>query len=196
MTTPSVPIHGLPPEVRGRGFSGMRPSGRLHLGNYLGALQNRAAFQDDYHCVCCAADVHALTTVTSADDARQVRPNTREMGLDWLAAGLDPQRLRRSDPGRPEVCHSYTLHTIVNAPRRQTVDDEGATARRGCVACKGELADAVNAFLGPFRERRRQYEARSALVDEALADGAAHARTLAQETLRDVRQRLGLDAVE
>ncbi|MDP3061901.1 MAG: tryptophan--tRNA ligase, partial [Chloroflexota bacterium] len=78
--------------MKGRIFSGMRPTGRLHIGNYLGALQNWVALQDDYECVYCAVDVHALTTITSPEDVRAIRPNVREMILDWLAAGLDPHR--------------------------------------------------------------------------------------------------------
>jgi tryptophanyl-tRNA synthetase len=73
---------------KGRVFSGARPTGRQHLGNYLGAIQNYVALQDDYDCVYCIVDVHALTTVETTQDLRQ---NTVEMVLDWLAAGIRPQ---------------------------------------------------------------------------------------------------------
>lgn len=72
---------------KGRVFSGARPTGRQHLGNYLGAIQNYVALQDDYDCVYCIVDVHALTTVETTQDLRQ---NTTEMVLDWLAAGIRP----------------------------------------------------------------------------------------------------------
>jgi tryptophanyl-tRNA synthetase len=72
---------------KGRVFSGARPTGRQHLGNYLGAIQNYVALQDDYDCVYCIVDVHALTTVETTKDLRQ---NTTEMVLDWLAAGIRP----------------------------------------------------------------------------------------------------------
>src|SRR5512140_1726002 len=72
---------------KGRVFSGARPTGRQHLGNYLGAIQNYVALQDDYDCVYCIVDVHALTTVGTTQDLKQ---NTREMVLDWLAAGIRP----------------------------------------------------------------------------------------------------------
>ena len=72
---------------KGRVFSGARPTGRQHLGNYLGAIQNYVALQDDYDCVYCIVDVHALTTVQTTQDLRQ---NTAEMVLDWLAAGIRP----------------------------------------------------------------------------------------------------------
>lgn len=72
---------------KGRVFSGARPTGRQHLGNYLGAIQNYVALQDDYDCVYCIVDVHALTTVETTQDLKQ---NTTEMVLDWLAAGIHP----------------------------------------------------------------------------------------------------------
>lgn len=72
---------------KGRVFSGARPTGRQHLGNYLGAIQNYVALQADYDCVYCIVDVHALTTVETTQDLKQ---NTTEMVLDWLAAGIHP----------------------------------------------------------------------------------------------------------
>jgi tryptophanyl-tRNA synthetase len=72
-----------------RVFSGARPTGRQHIGNYLGAIQNYVNLQDEYECIYCVVDVHALTTLESTSE---LRVNTREMLLDWLAAGMDPQR--------------------------------------------------------------------------------------------------------
>ena len=68
---------------KGRVFSGARPTGRQHLGNYLGAIKNYVSMQDEYECVYCIVDVHALTTVETPQDLKQ---NTLEMALDWLAA--------------------------------------------------------------------------------------------------------------
>ncbi|MCZ2127498.1 MAG: tryptophan--tRNA ligase [Anaerolineales bacterium] len=73
---------------KGRVFSGARPTGRQHLGNYLGAIQNYAELQNEYDCVYCIVDVHALTTVETTQELRQ---NTFEMALDWLAAGIRPE---------------------------------------------------------------------------------------------------------
>ncbi len=73
---------------KGRVFSGARPTGRQHLGNYLGAIKNYVALQDDYDCVYCIVDLHALTTV---DTTENLRSNTYEMALDWLAAGIRPE---------------------------------------------------------------------------------------------------------
>jgi len=73
---------------KGRVFSGARPTGRQHLGNYLGAIKNYVALQAEYDCVYCIVDVHALTTVETTHDLKQ---NTVEMVLDWLAAGIRPE---------------------------------------------------------------------------------------------------------
>lgn len=73
---------------RGRVFSGARPTGRQHLGNYLGAMKNYVALQDEYDCVYCIVDVHALTTVETTKDLVN---NTYDMALDWLAAGIRPE---------------------------------------------------------------------------------------------------------
>src|SRR5512136_3016296 len=72
---------------KGRVFSGARPTGRQHLGNYLGAIRNYVALQDEYDCVYCIVDLHALTTV---EETANLRQNTYEMALDWLAAGIRP----------------------------------------------------------------------------------------------------------
>jgi tryptophanyl-tRNA synthetase len=76
-------------KTKGRILSGMRPTGRLHIG-HLAVLQNWVALQEEYECFYMVADWHALTT--AFDDPREIRENVREMLLDWLAVGLDPQK--------------------------------------------------------------------------------------------------------
>ena len=78
------------PSSRPRVLSGMRPTGKLHLGNYMGALANWVKLQDAYDCYFFIADLHALTTDYA--DPSQIEPNTKEVALDFLAAGLDPAR--------------------------------------------------------------------------------------------------------
>jgi len=73
--------------MKKRVFSGVRPTGRLHIGNYLGAVKNYVALQDDYDCVYCIVDLHALTTL---EETGKLQDNIREALLDLLAAGLDP----------------------------------------------------------------------------------------------------------
>ena len=330
-------------EQKGRIFSGMRPTGRLHIGNYLGALKNWVDLQDSYECIYCAVDVHALTTLASPEDTKEIRPNIQEMVLDWLAAGLDPerciifvqsqvpevmtlhtllsmvtplgwlmrvptfkekvrqmseteesvnyglvgypvlqtadiilykatavpvgedqlphlelareivrrfnnmfgptfpepqaslteaplilgmdgqqkmsksldnhidiaaspeetrrrvlaaftdpQRTHRNVPGRPSVCNVYSLHKVFNPSDVDTVYQECTSATRGCVDCKGQLADGINRYLKPFREKRREYEARPGYVTEVLSEGAKKARVIARETMAEVNEKMGL----
>ena len=73
--------------AEGRIFSGMRPSGRLHLGNYFGALANWVRLQDERaDCYFAVADVHALTTLAGTDAVGEIHASTHDMVLDWLAA--------------------------------------------------------------------------------------------------------------
>ncbi len=92
MCTNVAPIAQNVPEKRKRVLSGMRPTGRLHIGHYFGALQNWIRLQNDpqYECFYFIADWHALTTDYA--DTSFVAQNTIEIATDWLAAGLDPEK--------------------------------------------------------------------------------------------------------
>lgn len=96
---------------KGRVFSGARPTGRQHLGNYLGAIRNYVALQDDYDCVYCIVDLHALTTV---EDTENLKQNTREMALDFLAAGIRPdESIIFVQSHVPEVTELHTILSMV-----------------------------------------------------------------------------------
>ena len=328
---------------KGTILSGMRPSGRLHLGNYFGALQNWVRLQDDYDCFYMVADVHALTTLSGAEETRAIAPDVREMTLDWLAAGLDPdrsvlfvqsqvpehlvlqvllsmsaplgwlmrvptfkervrqigdheenvsfglvgypvlqtadiaiykadkvpvgidqaphleisreivrrfnrlygetfpepqtlltdspsiagtdgqskmsksldnhvelaasdeetavrvltmvtdpQRVRRSDPGRPDVCNVFALQKLFNPGKADEVRRLCETAGIGCVDDKRDLAEGINAYLREFRERRRELAESPGRVGEILAAGAERARAVASATVAEVYERMGL----
>ena len=98
-------------EKKGRVFSGARPTGRQHLGNYLGAIRNYVALQDEYECLYCVVDVHALTTV---ETTRNLKQNTYEMALDWLAAGLRPEEsIIFVQSHVPEVMELHTYLSMV-----------------------------------------------------------------------------------
>lgn len=96
---------------KGRVFSGARPTGRQHLGNYLGAIQNYVALQDEYECIYCIVDLHALTTLESTENLRQ---NSIEMALDWLAAGIRPEETIVFIQSQvPEVTELHTILSMV-----------------------------------------------------------------------------------
>jgi len=98
-----------------RVLSGMRPTGRLHLGNYLGALDNWVRFQDEYECFFFIADWHALTTDYA--DPGEIRASIRELAVDMLAAGIDPARstlfLQSSVPEHAELHLLFSMFTPV-----------------------------------------------------------------------------------
>jgi tryptophanyl-tRNA synthetase len=326
-------------EVRKRVFSGARPTGRQHLGNYLGAINNYVALQDDYDCIYSIVDLHALTTMEETD---QLRDNTYEMALDWLAAGIrpeetivfvqshvpevtelhtilsmvvglgkltdlptfkekarqqphninyglvgypvlmtadivlykasfvpvgidqaphlefarevvrsfnhryktdvliepqmkstdvpkvlgidgqskmsksldnhiemaateeetrqrvmtmvtDPQRKRRSDPGNPDVCNVFSMHKIFSTSEEvEMVNVECRRAGIGCVDCKKLFAKNLNAHLEPFREKRAKLASDPNLVWDVLKEGARRAKQIAEQTMLEVRQAVGL----
>ena len=104
---------------KGRVFSGARPTGRQHLGNYLGAIKNYVALQDDYECVYCIVDLHALTTV---EDTLNLRQNTYDMALDWLAAGIRPQETIMFVQSQvPQVTELHTILSMI-APLGKLTD--------------------------------------------------------------------------
>jgi len=323
--------------MRRRIFSGARPTGRQHLGNYLGALQNWVNLQSDYDCVYCVVDIHALTTL---EDTSSLQKNIYDMVLDWLAVGLDPrksilfvqshvpevtelhtllsmvtplswllrvptfkdkvkmqpqnvnyglvgypvlmtsdivlykaevvpvgedqlphlelareivrrfnhlfaptfpepegkltnfplvigldgkdkmskqlgndielalsaeetvtrvkeavtdpERRYRKDPGHPNICNVYRLHGYFDPFRQEELAQECKSAAIGCVDCKLKLAEEINETLSPFRERRAELEKKPQYIKEVLADGAARARTIARETMREVKENMGL----
>ncbi|HZD04552.1 MAG TPA: tryptophan--tRNA ligase [Longimicrobiales bacterium] len=327
---------------RRRVFSGMQPSGEAHLGNYLGALKSWVEMQEEYDCIWCIVDDHAITSggdpaelprnvfdlavsflavgldpersiifvqsdvsehtelawlfnavtpvgdlermtqykdkakqfesvpagilnypilqaadillyrahaVPVGEDQRQHLELTRDVARKWNAtygelfpepaaiigdvgrilgldgeakmskslgntvgilaepdeirdrvrtAVTDPQRVRREDPGRPEVCNVFTLHThltrhVAGEERIDEIAHLCRTAGIGCVDCKGILAGAVADEFAPMRQRAAHYRERPGEVREILDAGAARAREIARDTMGEVRERMGLD---
>ena len=320
-------------------LSGNRPTGRLHLGNFTGALENWVALQDQFKCYFMVADWHVLTT--DFEHTESIPVNTREMIVDWISAGLDPevstifvqshvkehaelyllfamlttqarlernptlkeqirdlnlvskegisyghlgypvlqaadiliyraravpvgedqlphieitreiarkfnrvfgevfpvpegmltpfarfpgvdgkrmskslgntieladspeeiqqkirtaftdpQRRRRDDAGRPEVCLIYTYWKKFAPENTSEIYDGCTTASLGCVDCKQNAGQAIARYLEPLREKRRDLESTPGVVDEIVAEGDKKARQRAVETLEMVRERM------
>jgi len=108
-------------------------------------------------------------------------------------AVTDPARVRREDPGNPEVCNVFSLHGhFTPSAARDEIDSLCRTAGIGCVDCKNQLADNVAASLAPVRERARELREHPEQVWEILDAGAAKARFIARGTIAEVRERMGL----
>jgi tryptophanyl-tRNA synthetase len=320
-------------------FSGIQPSGELHIGNYLGAVKNWVQLQDRYECIYCIVDYHAITGAYEPEDLRR---RTREMAVSLLAAGLDPEkctlfvqsmvpehtelawifntvtplgelerqtqfkdkaqrqesvlagllnypvlqaadiliyradlvpvgedqlqhlelsreiarrwnakfgvdyfpepqplltatrrimgldgqakmsksmgntigllesrediwaklrpavtdpkRIKKTDPGTPEVCNIYHLHKAFSPPETvEHVAVQCSTAGWGCIDCKKVLAESMETELVPIRSRAAALREDPARVQSALDAGADKCRSLARETMRGVRERMGFD---
>ena len=321
-------------------LSGMRPTGRLHLGNLHGALLNWVELQDSYESFFFVADWHALTS--NFEDTSDISAATRDMLLDWLSAGLDPkkatlfvqshilehaelylllgmitpvpwlernptykeqivqmqnkdlsnfgflgypilqaadiiiykawgvpvgidqvphveltreiarrfnylygetfsepevvltktskilgldrrkmsksynnaiyftepedqvlkkisrmvtdpQRMRKDDPGNPDVCNVYDFHKLYSsAETTAEINEDCRNATIGCVACKKILGQNLANILAPYREKRTQLESQPNLVSDIITDGDKRARKIAQQTMAEVHERLHL----
>jgi len=108
-------------------------------------------------------------------------------------AMTDPARVTKKDPGTPEICNLYHLHQYFSPPETvELVAENCRGARWGCLDCKRVLADNMIATLAPIRARALELQMQSGRVEQILGDGAATARRLAGETMREVRARMGL----
>lgn len=109
-------------------------------------------------------------------------------------AVTDPQRVRVTDPGRPEVCNVYTLHTHFTDPARlPDIAEQCRGATRGCVECKRILADSISEHFAAFRERSAELRAHPERVLEILDAGAVRARAEAALTMEAARSRMGMN---
>ena len=124
---------------------------------------------------------HISIAAGDAETAKRVR-----------RAVTDPQRVRRTDPGRPEICNVYALHEFFDPEQQPRIYVQCTTAGIGCVDCKDMLAGAINERFRELRARRAELAATPEAVREILADGAARARAIAREVLREVQERMGL----
>jgi tryptophanyl-tRNA synthetase len=107
-------------------------------------------------------------------------------------AVTDPARVTKKDPGTPEICNLYHLHRYFSTPETVVqVAENCRGAKWGCLDCKRVLAESMAAHFAPIRERARELQARPEIIDEILAAGAARARGIARETLRQARELMG-----
>ncbi len=120
-----------------------------------------------------------------ADDEATTTEKVRSMVTD-------PKKIRRNDPGNPEVCSVFALWKLVEPQHVAPVDRDCRSGVLGCVQDKGDLAEALNAYLKPIRERRALYAADTAQVERIIAEGTQRAREVARQTMINVRRAMRL----
>jgi tryptophanyl-tRNA synthetase len=125
-------------------------------------------------------------TISLREDPEAVTKKIRTMPTD-------PARVRRNDPGTPEKCPVWQLHQVYSGDDVKAWVQQGCTsAGIGCLECKQPVIDAVLRELAPIQERARAYTEEPDTVKNIIADGCEKARDLARETMRDVREAMGL----
>jgi len=128
-------------------------------------------------------------TIVLADDPQTIADKVRTMVTD-------PQKIRRGDPGRPEVCNVFTYHNRFNAVEVPEIDRDCRSGALGCVDCKKNLANKIADFFAPHREKRAYYESHLDEVKDILHDGEKRARAMAQQTMSEVREAMKLGEVD
>jgi tryptophanyl-tRNA synthetase len=123
----------------------------------------------------------------SLDNAIGVRDDPDTIRAKVRSFVTDPEKVRRGDPGRPEICPVFALHRRFSPSDVERIEIDCRSGALGCVDCKTMLADHIVEYFRPFRDRRAELAAEPGLVEKVLAEGAERARPVAQETLAAVR---------
>lgn len=129
----------------------------------------------------------------SLDNEIEIAADSETTRKRVMTMVTDTQRIRRSDPGNPDVCNVFSFHKMFSSQAEiDEIDRECRTAGIGCVDCKKKLALNLNNRLEPLRTRRHEFEAQPENVWEILYDGADRARKIADQTMLEVREAIGL----
>lgn len=116
----------------------------------------------------------------------------QEVTEKMMKAVTDPSRIRKDDPGHPEVCAVYSYHQAFHQEQSSAIYEACTAGQMGCVECKRRAGSSLNALLEPMRERRQPYLDNPHRIDEILQAGTSKARAVAKETMREVRDAIGI----
>lgn len=128
----------------------------------------------------------------SYDNAIYIADSDDETAMKIMSAYTDPKKIRKDDPGHPEGCAVFSLHSVYNRENADNVEKECRAGARGCVSCKRECIESVITHLAPMRVRRAELVKDPGQVFRVLEQGADRARAVASETMADVRKSMGL----
>ena len=133
----------------------------------------------------------------SLGNAIYLSDTPEEITKKVMSAVTDPDRIKKDDPGNPNICMVAYYHNLfTNKEDVKTVCEECKGGKRGCVACKKQLAKNIIDTLQPIREKRKYYEEHPEIVDKILIEGTEKARKVAKETMKKVRHAMKLDYFE
>ena len=133
----------------------------------------------------------------SLGNAIYLSDSEEEVNKKVMSAVTDPNRIKKDDLGNPDICMVSYYHKLFSTEEEcKAVCEECREGKRGCVACKKQLAKNINATLDPIRQKRKYYEERPELVDEILIKGTEKARATAKETMKKVKKAMKLDYFE
>lgn len=133
----------------------------------------------------------------SLGNAIYLSDTEEEITRKVMSAVTDPNRIKKDDLGNPDICMvSYYHKLFTSSEDVKVVCEECRAGKRGCVACKKQLAKNIIDYLAPIREKRKYYEEHPELVDKILKEGTEKARKVAKETMRDVKRAMKLDYFE
>jgi tryptophanyl-tRNA synthetase len=110
-----------------------------------------------------------------------------------MHAITDPQKIRKNDPGHPEVCTVFKLHKIFSKDEIADIEKNCRSGALGCVACKKHLAENINKALKPIREKRKSLEGKKKEIEEIFEEGSKKARKVASQTLQEAMQHMQID---
>ncbi|MBR3003299.1 MAG: tryptophan--tRNA ligase [Clostridia bacterium] len=130
----------------------------------------------------------------SLGNAIYLSDSEEEINAKVMKAVTDPNRIKKDDPGNPDICMVAYYHNLfTNKEDVKTVCEECRAGKRGCVACKKQLAKNISDTLKPIREKRAYYEAHPEEVDKILMEGTAKAQKVAKETMQKVKEAMMLN---
>ena len=133
----------------------------------------------------------------SLGNAIYLSDSEEEVNKKVMSAVTDPNRIKKDDLGNPDICMVSYYHKLFSTKEEvENVCAECRAGKRGCVACKKQLAKNINTTLEPMRQKRKYYEQHPELVDEILIKGTEKARKTAKETMKKVKKAMKLDYFE
>ena len=133
----------------------------------------------------------------SLGNAIYLSDTEEEITRKVMSAVTDPKRIKKDDLGNPDICMVAYYHKLFSSNEEvNTVCEECRAGKRGCVACKKQLAKNIIKYLEPIREKRKYYEEHPEIVDEILKNGTEKARKTAKETMKKVKKAMKLDYFE